>query len=418
MLLPRRLLLLGFVIALPVAFVLVSARPVAAHANILRADPPLDGILAAPPRWIDLWLSEPIAAGEGSPALRLLDQAGRDLEVADVRVDPADATHVRATVRDVGTGTFTVVWSNRSATDGHALSGSYAFRVVSSTRAPGAATTEGDTPAVWAVATRWLTFLGAALVAGGFGLARFVLPGGAGQTGYRRRSALIAAGAAVGLAASLAEPVLQTRWPPAGALAPTLADAIRALPRAWWIRPAALVLSLLVVVILPRLPRRGERGAPAGEALGMAIGLAAILGLSLTSHAAGRADWRALAVASNVLHQWAVALWVGGLAALALWWAGRGAALDAAPVRRFSRIALWLAAVGIGTGVLNAGLVLPRLRALWSSTYGEVVLLKVAVLVPVLVLATFHRAALRRAADRLGAVMRRTVRLEAALVLV
>ncbi len=417
MLRSRHRLLLSVVIVFAVWCTLSYGHQAGAHATILRSDPPIDGLLAAPPQRLDLWMSEPIAVGNGSPTLRLLDQSGRDLTVTDVHVDPADATHLQATVRGLGTGTFTIVWSNRSATDGHTLSGSYAFRVASSTRAPGAATTEGDTPAAWAVGTRWLTFLGAALVAGGFGLARFVLRGVESRTGDRRRQTVIAIGAVVGLLATLAEPVLQTQWPPNGALAPRFSDAVHALPRAWWIRPAALVLSLLVAVLLPPIMRRRASGAAIGNLLGMATGLATMLGLSLTSHAAGRADWRSLAIVSNVLHQWSIALWVGGLAHLALGWLGRELTLDAVPVRRFSRVALGLAAIGIGTGVLNAGLVLPRIRALWSSTYGDVILLKVGVLIPVLVLATVHRTTLRRAADHLGAVMRRTIRLEAALVL-
>ncbi len=139
--------------------------------------------------------------------------------------------------------------------------------------------------------------------------------------------------------------------------------------------------------------------------------------MSLTSHAAGRSDWRLLAVVTNILHQWAVALWVGGLAALALWWSSRGTEMDSMPVRRFSRLALGLAIVGIGTGAINAGFVLPKPRSLWSSTYGDILLVKLAVVAPVLLLATFHRTALRRAADRLSPTLRRTVRLETALAI-
>src|SRR5262249_14044900 len=83
----------------------------------------------------------------------------------------------------------------------------------------------------------------------------------------------------------------------------------------------------------------------------------------------------------------------------------------------FSRYALVLALVGIGTGVLNAGLVLPTLRSLWESDYGDVLIAKVLILVPVLGLATFHRLWLHRVAVRVGTALRSTVRIEAALVL-
>jgi hypothetical protein len=85
-------------------------------------------------------------------------------------------------------------------------------------------------------------------------------------------------------------------------------------------------------------------------------------------------------------------------------------------VRRFSRVALVLAMLGVGTGVANAGLGMPSLPSLWSSLYGEILVLKLAALVPVLGLATFHRAAIRRAVNWIERLGRRTVRVEAALV--
>jgi methionine-rich copper-binding protein CopC len=136
-----------------------------AHANLDRAKPAPDALLAAPPRTIEIWLTEPVAeeSGEGDAfSIRVLDQASRDLTVSDDAVVDSDRTHIGASVRGIGTGTYTVVWQNRSATDGHTVSGSYAFRVASSTRAPGAATTDTDNPAAWAVLTRWSTFFGAA----------------------------------------------------------------------------------------------------------------------------------------------------------------------------------------------------------------------------------------------------------------
>ena len=60
---------------------------------------------------------------------------------------------------------------------------------------------------------------------------------------------------------------------------------------------------------------------------------------------------------------------------------------------------------------------LPTLRSLWQSDYGEFLIAKVAILVPVLVLASFHRLRLHRVAVRVGTALRTTVRLEAALVL-
>ncbi len=423
--------LLAATLCLLVALGLRLPRSTAAHPELVRASPPPDGLLAAPPQQLDLWVSEAVDAGAGSPSLLLLDETGHAVPVRAAVLDPADPTHVRADVAGLGTGTYTVSWSARSAIDGHTLSGTYAFRVGGG-RAPGAATVQGESPQPWGVATRWLTFLGAAVAGGGFLFARILLGGNdPGDRTGRRRNAVIAGGALLALLATFAEPVLQTRWPPAGTLAPTLTEAVAGLPQAWWLRPAALTPVLLLGLALLLRRRVGGRLVLAAESAGLALALVALLGLSLTSHAAARADWRALAVGSNVLHQWAIALWVGGLAHLALAWSvaqrpdtlglegptpeGSPAPLD--PLRRFSRLALGLVVVGIATGVVNAGLLLPTIRSLWTSPYGDILLLKVAALVPPLALATFHRVALRRVATRLRSALRTTVRVEVALVL-
>jgi copper transport protein len=406
-----------------VAFVVacVFAAGAGAHASVERSSPPEDGLLGAPPRTIELWTSEAVASGAGSPAIKVIDQGGSaaGIVVDNVRVDPNDPRHVIADVSGIGVGTYTVVWSLRSDVDGHTLSGTYAFRVAGTAQAPGAAAVEGESPRVWAVATRWLTFLGAAIAAAGFLFGRFIRAGDS-LAADRRRYLSIVAGAAVALVATIAEPFFQTRFPPEGAAKPSLGDAIAGLPAAWWIRPAALTVAILLGLVLVAAGARLARSSPALAIGGGAVALVSLLGLALTSHASARESWRIVAVPSIVLHQWAVGLWVGGLAQLALSWPwGRPGNEDGGPdpVRRFSRYALGLALVGIGTGVLNAGLVLPTLRSLWRSDYGDFLIAKVAILVPVLGLASFHRLRLRRVAVRAGTALRTTVRVEAALVL-
>ncbi len=54
---------------------------------------------------------------------------------------------------------------------------------------------------------------------------------------------------------------------------------------------------------------------------------------------------------------------------------------------------------------------------MWTSAYGGVLLIKLSVLVPALVLATFHRGDLLRLVEQTALILRKTVRGEAALVL-
>lgn len=396
--------------ACAIAVLLLSPLPVGAHAELERAEPPPDALLAAPPRELRLWMTERVAQEAGSPSIRVLDESGEPVAVTDVRVSDDNPRQIVARISGLSTGTYTVMWTVRSADDGHTLTGSYGFRIGTG-RAPGAATVEGELPRGWAVAARWLTFLGAAIAAAGF-LFRVAVAGT--DSGTRRTLTLGAA--VIALVATLIEPVLQTRFPPAGATRPDLSEAIAGLPSAWWLRPAGLAIAValaIAAIVMRRRPIPSWMEIAGGLAAGVAL-----LGLAGTSHAAARETWREVSTLSIVLHQIAIGLWVGGLVCLGLdRWERRGEPTGADPVRRFSRLALFLALVGIGTGVVNAGFILPTLRSLWESDYGKVLLIKVAILVPVLALATFHRLALRRALSRATESLRTTIRVEAALAM-
>ncbi|GIW04902.1 MAG: hypothetical protein KatS3mg059_1522 [Thermomicrobiales bacterium] len=390
---------------------MIIVHETSGHAELERASPPPDGLLAAPPRQIELWMTERVAAGAGSPSVRVLNETGTAVPVTNVRIDHENPRHVLADVSEVSTGTYTVIWSVRSADDGHTLTGSFAFRVGTG-RAPGAATVEGERPQAWAVVTRWLMFLGAVIAAAGFLFGRFI----AHAESVSRRL-LVLGGTAIALVATALEPVLQSLFPPSGAVRPSLADAMTSLPAAWWLRPAGLFVALVAGMSAWYSSR--SRRVPAWlDFTGAGAAALAIGGLALTSHVAAREHWRGAAILSIVLHQLAVGLWAGGLVHLGLE-ASRPDTLRQAsvsqPARRFSRLALPLALIGIGTGVANAGLLLPSISALWRSDYGRVLLVKAAVLVPVLALAAYHRLALRRAIDRAVSAFRTTIRMEAAL---
>lgn len=403
-------------LALLVALLLLArATPAAAHADLVRAEPPADGLVLTAPSELRLFFSEEVADGDPKPSFRVLNDQGEAIEATPRPV--ADSGNPRELIVDLGPmgeGVFTVEWSVQSSTDGHLLRGTYAFRVGGGVP-PGLATTEGERPAPWAVALRWATFLGVAVGAAGF-LFGTLVARETTDTATRRRMRLAATGLALALLASLLEPVLLALFPP-GNVSLSVLDALHSLPTAWWWRPGALVPTLaLALVVLG--PLRGRLSRPLAW-LGGVASLLALLGLSLTSHAAGLEDGRALALASDIVHQVAVALWAGGLVHLTLWWSTRDLEAPVAQaLRRFSGIALVLFALSVATGVLNTWQLLPALSALWESDYGIVLLIKLGLLVMPLLLAAWHRVALRRigaAATEHLARLRRTVRLESAL---
>jgi len=360
--------------------------------------------------------------------------------MSDQPVGPFDADRrvLTLNVPPLDPGTYTVTWSVTSATDGHELSGSYAFRVGGGLP-PGIATTEEDAPAPWAVATRWISFLGAAIAAGMFLFDRAILGGVTGSTHWpKRRSLLILGGSVLALLATIAEPVLQILLDDRGG-AVDLENAVWGLPEGWWWRPAML-LPLTGLAGVLAVSRR-VRISPPFAWLGAGLALGSLLGLSFTSHAAGQESLRGPALVSNVLHQWSTALWIGGLVAVVVWLGARHGTADAGPapgidLRRFSTLALALFAVATITGLINTGFVFPFVASirddgvsadafspLWTSRYGIVLLIKIAALVVPLALAAYHRSAVRRmarsATERLSAApgrLRATLRWEAIAV--
>lgn len=396
----------------------VASASVDAHAELDRSIPSQDSILAAPPENLQFWFTELVAGDPNPPTVTVIDENGTKLETTSVTIDPNDAHHVIAEVLGFATGTYTVTWTTQSAEDGHSLSGTYGFRIGTG-RAPGAATVSGERPEVWAVLLRWLTFLGAGVAAAGLlwiAWSVFTDP----DDRQRRRGGIAMVAAALALLATLLEPVLLSQFPGEGAVKPTISEAVSGLPNAWWLRPAGLAVAIGALAIM-HFYRKQSAWRSIGV-VGAIGGLVALLGLAQTTHASAQQDWRFLGKLSVSLHELSTGLWAGGLLMLALAWP-RGAVKgeettgrDA--LRQFSEVATVLAPIAIVTGVINSGLVLPSLDSLWESDWGQILIFKIAVLVPVMILAARHHLWLREHLERVGNALRSSVRVESALIAV
>jgi copper transport protein len=194
-------------------------------------------------------------------------------------------------------------------------------------------------------------------------------------------------------------------------------------------RSAALVALVAVAFVTwtsesGEPPSAGRRGPLAVMAL---LGVAAFALLASQGHAS-QAPLAPLSIAADATHVTAAAIWIGGLPFLAavLFGAPRalpdgGRKLASATLTRFSRIALWLVAIIVVTGLARLAGELSSATQLWSTAYGQSVVLKAALLGPVLVLALRHRrvvATLAGAAAPSAARLRavgRTVQMELTL---
>lgn len=150
---------------------------------------------------------------------------------------------------------------------------------------------------------------------------------------------------------------------------------------AWLLECGAIVVSLVAFV----RARRQHRGAL--TILGVAACTMAFA-MALSGHAAAAPKFMALAIISDGLHIIGAGGWLGSLLMLVL--VGIPAALSMAECQRwravgvlvtaFSPMALMFAGLTAVTGLFAAWLHVPSLPALWDTRYGQVLLLKLAVL--------------------------------------
>ncbi|MEW6475188.1 MAG: CopD family protein, partial [Actinomycetota bacterium] len=145
------------------------------------------------------------------------------------------------------------------------------------------------------------------------------------------------------------------------------------------------------------LRRAGERRPPL--ALTVASGLVGV-GLLLTPGLAGHAasgDFIGLAVVADVVHLAGVSVWLGGLTLLtALVLPRAGDAVAAQVVPRFSTVAFGAVTVILATGVVQSWRQVRSVEALTDTTYGKVLIVKVALFAAMVALGALSRAAVRR----------------------
>ena len=269
------------------------------------------------------------------------------------------------------------------------------------------------------VALRWLSYVMLLAATGAAVMARIAERTATIGARYAVRSRLAAIGlgaAWVGVALAFARLIAQS-WAIHGAdraLSVTLVGPLIATStwgRAWAIQLVAAMVAVAGFTLALHDTRR-TRGWRIAE---LAVLLAAA-GTALGGHAAAAEGWRApVLVAANFVHVLAAGVWIGGVMMLAVAVLARAAAPAAANVvRAFSPWALTSAAALALTGLLAAWTHLEAPLAPWTSHYGRVLLLKLALVGVIVVLGALNWQQLGPAAGTGSgnAILRRSVWLE------
>ncbi|WP_411143230.1 copper resistance CopC/CopD family protein [Streptomyces sp. x-80] len=391
-----------------------GAVPAAAHAALTGSTPAQGSVVDRAPEQVSLTFSEGVAMGDDS--IRVLDPKGRRVDRGKLRdLCSGDTVKYAAGLPPgLADGTYTVAWQAVSA-DSHPVSGAFTFSVGAPSETTAAVPRQeaggGLVGALYGIA-RYLAYAGFVLLAGG---AVFVLVCRPAAAGVRSVQRLIVQGWAVLTGSTVAMLLLRTPYTGSGELADVfdlggLRQVLETKPGVALVsRLLLLAAAALFVAVLFGAYARAQAagpgapdGPPSGGAtdagstaaedgrrradltLGLAIGgVIVAVGLAATWAMAEHASTGlqpSIAMPVDVLHLLAVAVWLGGLAALvvSLYW---GPAVERTAVRRFSRLAFCSVLVLVATGIYQSWRQVGTWRALTDTTYGQLLLLKTGLVV-------------------------------------
>jgi copper transport protein len=360
-------------LGLVVAAALIWPSGAAAHAALDRSDPAAGAHLGATPSVVRLSFTE-----RPDPVLSRIDvvdaaghlrQRGRPTPVA------GDPRTLAVAVERLPRGSYTVRY-RVIADDGHPVEGTLTFGVRAAAGAAAAAPVRPLSPLETLARTGFI--VGLVLVLG----AAAATLGGFGGTRDLRLAAggwLLAAGALV----LLAETQRRSAHVGFGTLLDSSAgDGL--------LKRGAALIGAGTALEFARIPSRRRVG----------LALAGVLALvAIEAHvAAGHAATSPARVIFQIAHFGAAGVWIGGLVALLLGSRSRLA------VGRFSRVAGAAFGLVVVTGALRAVEEVPSPSQLVTSAYGRMILLKVALVLPIAVLAWRNRRAVM--SGRLGSLVR------------
>jgi copper resistance protein D len=178
-------------------------------------------------------------------------------------------------------------------------------------------------------------------------------------------------------------------------------------------RLAAAALLAAALPVISRSPARDPtRGPWRAGAVAVAVGI--LIGPAWTGHAGATPGVAGeFPLAADALHLLAAGAWLGGLVPLAMLLAAaarqkdpRWAGVIAIAVRRFSLLGVISVAALLASGIANSCYQVGTFNNLFATTYGQLVLLKIALFAAMIALACLNRFYLTPRLATAGAVRR------------
>jgi copper transport protein len=394
----RPLRALAVVGLLATSAVVLSATPAFAHAQLTSTEP-VGGQSGPAPKRIVLHFSESVEISLGS--IRVFDGDAKRVTTQAAVHPGGDSRAVSVDLPTLERGGYVVTWRVISA-DSHPVHGAFTVRVGPALVGAGDEALarkllagEGGSAVVGGIyaVIRFSAFAALLLLVGGLAFLLLVWPGGAGVG--RARRLLWGAWTAAVVATALGIPAQGAYaggLPLSDMFSPSVVSGVldTRFGRVWAARLVLLALTAIVLAGIRRAggsvtpspsgaeePRPRRLPVPLAGAVGV-LGAALLLTPGLAGHAASQ-DLVPLAVVSDLVHLSAVSLWLGGLAFLAACVLPRRLPAELATVvPKFSRLAFAAVIVILVTGTFQGWREVRSTAALTSTTYGKLLLVKVA----------------------------------------
>jgi len=359
---------------LVIVAVLAFPGAASAHATLVGISPPTQSRLDTPPQAVVLRFDQTVTTT--ARAIEVFSVRGRRLSGAAVSGD--NGRVVRAPLSGLRRGEWYTVRWRATSSDGHTGSSVYTFGIGVTPPPPTEA--YGSSGPTWRDdAARWAYFVALALLVGSIGLRLLVLREPLPVRLSNRLYGLAALGGIATLNVGIAAFVMRA----ADALQVPFVDLLYgdlspiATKTRFGVAFVAMTLGYAVVTAFVLLAWILDRPLLLWPAFVLGLGFAT--GLSLSGHQGVEPNATFLTGLADWLHLAAAMLWVGGLVALVTCVWPLAPALRRAAFLGFSRIATVLVAVLVVAGTYLSLSRLPSVSDLWSTRYGQTLLVKIAI---------------------------------------
>jgi copper transport protein len=378
--------------------VLGGASMASAHADLDSSDPSPSSVLSVGPSEIFLDFDEPVTTS--SDSIELFDQAGASIGVGSAEVSPTDSTVVIASeVPPLADGLYVVAWRVVSA-DGHVTEGAFTFEVGAGGNAVDAGNLISSVLAgrdaqsglgLGLAISRFIAYLATAIVAAG------IVFMAVERRAVARLWKTIVWALGLLTVATLAHFVLQGPFTHGGRWSDVVNSDLWSTVLDTRLGTALVVrfvlvagLAVLLMGVVPNVDRATRLSSSWWRSLCALLGVGTVLTFSASGHPSA-SELAGVSVFVDALHMSTVCLWTGGLVVVLI-----GGFDDAGRVRRFSRLATWLAPIAVLTGVWQVWHLAGGLAALGESSWGRLILVKVALAVGALTLGAVARSLVTR----------------------